>query len=49
MSRVEKLNLIPLREGKYPSSNVIEDASLNGEGFNPITDSALPANTGVYE
>ena len=49
MSRVEKLNLIPLREGKYPSSNKVEDQPINTEGFSPITDSPLSANTGVYE
>ena len=49
MSRVEKLNLIPLREGKYPLSNKVEDQDINTEGFNPTTNSALPANTGVYE
>ena len=49
MSRVEKLNLIPLRGGKYPSSNKVEDQDINTEGNDPVTNSALPANTGVYE
>jgi len=31
MSRVEKLNLIPLRGGKYPSSNKVEDEIVNVE------------------
>ena len=33
----------------YPASNKVEDDLVNTEGFNPDTNSALPANTGVYE
>ena len=29
MSRVEKLNLIPLREGKYPVTNLYSDGIAN--------------------
>ena len=49
MSRVEKLNLIPLRGGVYPSSNKVTDDLVNTEGFDPNTNSALPANTGIYD
>ena len=29
LSRVEKLNLVPLRGGKYPSTNKITDGTAN--------------------
>ena len=35
LSRVEKLNLIPLRGGKYPSTNKIDGGTVNPDKNNP--------------